>query len=130
MRVDHTVTSRSATTVAGLLVLVQLVSFFLGKHDSYVGALLFALVLVTAAAVAKLHRDNCLESRVALVLLAVLSGGGVVLTATAGLPGQPAHPMDALGTLTVCLSIGVLALLAADQPRRAASRGSGSPYAS
>lgn len=130
MRVAHTVHSRSGTTAAGLLVLTQLVSFVVREHDSYVGALLLALVLVTAAAVAKLFRDNCLESRLAVALLATVSGAGVVLTATAGLPGRPPQPMDALAALTLSLSIVVLGLLTADQPRRAASRRSGSPYAS
>lgn len=130
MRVEHTALSRAAATTAAALALVQLLRILTGDQVSYVAALLLTLVFATAATVAKMCRDNCLESRVMIALLAAFSAGGGILTTTAGLPGQPANPLGPLGLLAVALSCGVLALLAVDQPRRAAGHRGGSPYAS
>lgn len=122
MPVPPTAMSRLASFAAALLVLVQLVRVVSGDHDSYVAALLLALVVATALASVKLYRDNCLESRLVVALLATISAAGVVLTVAIGLPGQPARPIDALDVSTLALSAAVLGLLVADQPRRAAGR--------
>ncbi|MET0928121.1 MAG: hypothetical protein ABWX74_01320 [Aeromicrobium sp.] len=129
MRVHHTRTSRFATLATTLLVLVQLVPLANGTHDAYVEAMLVALVLVTAAASVKLHRDNCVESRLAVTLLAATSGGGVALAMTRGLPGQTVRPWDALSASIVVLSSIVVILIAIDQSRRSGVRRAASPYA-
>ncbi|MET1038047.1 MAG: hypothetical protein ABW075_07215 [Aeromicrobium sp.] len=129
MRTDHTPISRSAVIATTLLVVVQIARFLHGDHDSYVDALLLTLILAAATASAKMHRDNCVESRAASGLVALLSAGGVALGATAGLPGQQLHPFGLYGVLTLTLSLAVLGLLAADQPRRASDRRVRSPYA-
>lgn len=130
MRVDHTPSSRSATIVAGLLVLVELLRAVLGTHDTYAEVLLLVLVLGTSAAVLRLHHRNCVESRLVVGLVAAVSGIGVVLTATAGLPGQEVRPLGLLGALTLALSITVIGLVVADPPGRGAKTGTRSPYAS
>lgn len=130
MRIDHTAISRAATAVAGLLVLVQLMSVVLNDQVAYVSTIIVALAGATAIMGVKLCRDNCLESRVMVAMLASLSGAGGILTATAGLPGERAQHLGVLGILTVALSVGFLVLLAVDQPGRAAGLRSGSSYAS
>lgn len=129
MRVDHTPASRYASIASALLVLVQLVPLVAGHHDPYVKALLFALVLVTAGASVKLHRDNCVESRLSVSLLAAMSGGGVALAMTVGLPGQVVRPWDVVSASVLVLSASVVVLFAVDQVRRGGRRRSRSPYA-
>jgi predicted neutral ceramidase superfamily lipid hydrolase len=129
MRVDHTPTSRSATIATALLVIVQLIHLVAGTHEAYIDALLLALVLATATASVKLHRDNCVESRLIVSLLAVTSGAGVALAVTVGLPGQVVRPWDVLDATILVLSAAVVALFTVDQTRRAGERRARSPYA-
>ncbi|MET0929217.1 MAG: hypothetical protein ABWX74_06845 [Aeromicrobium sp.] len=129
MRVAHTPTSRYASIATALLVLVQLVPLVAGHHDLYLRALLLTLVLVTAGAALKMHRDNCAESRVAVSLLAVMSGTGVALAMTMGLPGQVVRPLDLVSATVLVLSSSVVVLFAVDQARRTADRHRESPYA-
>lgn len=126
----HTPASRAAAFATTLLVLVQLARVAGGSHDSYVAALLLTLLVATAAVSLKLHRDNCFESRLGAVLLALFTGGGVVLAAVAGLPGQDVHPFGAIGLLMLVVSVAILALLGYDQAERVADRRPRSPYAS
>ncbi|MCW2840398.1 MAG: hypothetical protein JWR55_1881 [Aeromicrobium sp.] len=130
MRADHTPTSRGAYTATTLLVLVQVLNLVMGDHEPYVVALLVALVLGTSAASVKLHRDNCVESRLAVSLLATANGGGVALAMTLGPPGQMGGGRwNLVAASVLALSAAVLVLLAIDQARRAASRRDDSPYA-
>lgn len=129
MRVDHTSTSRYASIATMLLVLMQLIPLVAGHHDPYVRALLLTFVLVTAGATVKLHRDNCVESRLAVSLLAAMSGAGVALAMTIGLPGQDVRPLDPVSAAILLLSSSVVLLFTVDQVRRAGERASESPYA-
>ncbi|AWB91168.1 hypothetical protein [Aeromicrobium chenweiae] len=130
MKMAHTTSSRSAAAVGLLLVLVHLVRLLGGDHDPYIDLLMLVPIVVTSAATLKVHRDNCVESRVVLGLIAAASAGSVALAATAGLPGRDVHPFGPLGALTLALSIAVIGLLLADQPRRVTRRRTRSPYAS
>jgi hypothetical protein len=129
MRIAHSQTSRSAHLATTLLVLVQLGHLVVGSHDAYVVTLLVALVLVTAAASLKLHRDNCVESRLVVSLLAALNGSGVLLAATMGLPGQVVRPWDVISLAVLGLSAAVVVLLAVDEFQRVADRQDRSSYA-
>jgi len=129
MSVDHTRTSRGVTIVATLLVLVQLVHLLRGDHAPYVEALLLALVLATGSATVRLHHGGCVESRLAVALLAGLSGTGTVLAMTVGLPGRAGPAWSLLGAITLVLSAAVLGLLALDLSWRAARQRARSPYA-
>jgi hypothetical protein len=126
----HTPTSRAASFATTLLVLVELARVAGRQHDSYVAALLLALLVATAAVSLKLHRDNCFESRLAATLLAVFTGGGVALAAVVGLPGQDVRPFGAIGLLMLVVCAAIVALLAYDQGQRVADRRARSPYAS
>ncbi|MCW2770866.1 MAG: hypothetical protein JWR27_2299 [Aeromicrobium sp.] len=130
MRTEHTTASRAAATATTLLVLVHLARIADGTSDPYVAALLLTLLVATAVVSIKLHRDNCVESRLGAMLLALLSGGGVVLAAVAGLPGQDVHPVGMIGVLMLVVSSAVLGLLATDQLQRVADGRARSPYAS
>lgn len=129
MRVAHSPASRSAHAAALLLVLVQVVHLCVGSHDAYIMALLVAVVLVTSAASFKLHRDNCVESRLALSLLALLNAGGVALAVTMGLPGQGVRPWDMTTAAVLLLSVSVVVLIGADESHRGATRTDRSSYA-
>jgi uncharacterized membrane protein YfcA len=130
MPIDHTPTSRSAGFVTTLLVCVQLLLVLRGDHDSYIEALLLAVVAVTAAASFRLHRHNSVESRLAVGFLAALSAAGALVPATLGLPGQDDRTWGVLPAAVLVLSILVIALLVVDQPRRLTETRAGSPYAS
>lgn len=126
----HSPASRAAAFATMLLVLLELARVASGQHASYVAALLLALLVATAAVSLKLHRDNCLESRLGASLIAVLTGGGVALAAVVGLPGQDVHPFGVVGLLMLIVCTAIVALLAYDQAQRVADRRERSPYAS
>jgi hypothetical protein len=122
MEHPHTPASRAAAFATTLLVLVELARVAGGRHDSYVAALLLALLVATAAVSLKLHRDNCFESRLGATLLAAFTAGGVVLTAVAGLPGQDVRPFGAIGFVMLVVSAAIVGLLSYDQTQRVADR--------
>jgi type IV secretory pathway VirB2 component (pilin) len=122
MPVDHTVTSRTATVATMLLVLVQLLHLISGDHAPYVSVLLIVLVGATTAAWMELRRGNSVEARLAAGFLAVLSGGGMLLSMTVGLPGQTARPPTLATGATLALSVVVLVLLVADHSGRSPGR--------
>jgi hypothetical protein len=64
-----------------------------------------------------------------VALLATVCAGGVLLTATAGLPGGSVRPWDAPVALMLALATTVVALLAVDHARRDAEHRARSPYA-
>jgi hypothetical protein len=84
---------------------------------------------VTSAASLKLHRDNCVESRLVVSLLATLNAAGVLLAATMGLPGQGVRPWDVISLAVLGLSAAVVVLLAVDEFQRVADRQDRSSYA-
>jgi hypothetical protein len=130
MEHPHTPASRAAAFATTLLVLLQVARGAGGQHDPYVAALLLALLVVTAAVSLKLHRDNCLESRLGATLLALCTGGGVALAATVGLPGEDVHPLGTVGLLILAVCAAVVALLGYDVIQRVTDRQVRSPYAS
>jgi peptidoglycan/LPS O-acetylase OafA/YrhL len=130
MSIDHTVASRAAGFATTLLVLVQLMLLLEGGHASYVNALLFSLVAVTGAAGSAMQRTNSIESRLGVGLMAALSGGGVLLVATVGIPGQDQQAWGPLQAITLGLSVAVIAALTLCRPRRPADRRSEKSYAS
>lgn len=128
-----TAASRAAAALTGLLGLLQLawaVGLGIG-HSSTTGALLGPLSLVTAAALAWI---NCLESRLAVVLVSAAQLGLTLLSLTIGLPGQARHAFDLRSLAEVVLPFAVLVAIDADRrvrTRRQRSGGTtdGSPYA-
>jgi hypothetical protein len=128
---DHrTRSSRLATVAMTLLSATLLGRLLLAHHRSYVDVLLLTVLVLLAATTVKLHRDHCLEARVSALALSLLCASSVVLTAVAGVPGQPHHPVGLSAIVTLALSSVVVGLLAADRRDRPADAGLGSPYAS
>lgn len=125
-----TATSRITALATSMLTVVQLARLLLGDNDSYIDVLLLALVALLALTSVQLQRDNRMEARLAAAILALLSGGGVTLAATIGLPGQTDRVFGVLGVLTLLLSVAVLALLTVDRTLRLSSHRHRPPYAS
>jgi hypothetical protein len=121
--------SRLATLAMTLLSGTLLTRLLLAHHRSYVDVLLLTVLVLLAATTVKLHRDHCLESRMSAVALALVCAGGVVLTAVAGVPGQPDHDLGASALVTLALSSIVVGLLAVDRTDRPSDTAPGSPYA-
>lgn len=130
MGTDQTALPRITALVTSTLAVVQLARLLLGDHDSYIDVLLMALVATLALASAQMHRDNRMEARLAAAILALLSGGGVALAATVGLPGQTDRVFGVLGALTLVLSVAILALLAIGRAHRPGGLWNRPPYAS
>jgi hypothetical protein len=129
MVAPHTPASRLTTVAMSLLAATLLGRLVLGHHHSYVDVLLLTVLVLLAATTVKLHRDHCVESRMSAMALALACAGGVVLTAVAGVPGQPGHDLGASALVTLALSTVVVGLLALDRRRRPGANGSRSPYA-
>ncbi|MET0821478.1 MAG: hypothetical protein ABWY58_10970 [Aeromicrobium sp.] len=113
-----------------LLSATLLTRLLFAHHRSYIDVLLLTVLVLLGATTVKLHRDQCLEARVSAMALSLLCAASVVLTAVAGVPGQPHHPIGISAILTLALSSVVVGLLAADHRDRPADARAGSPYAS
>jgi peptidoglycan/LPS O-acetylase OafA/YrhL len=122
--------SRLATVAMTLLSGTLLSRLLLAHHRSYVDVLLLTVLVLLAATTVKLHRGHCLEARMSAMALSLLCGASVVLTAVAGVPGQPHHPIGIGAIVTLALSSVVVGLLASDRGDRPSGAGLGSPYAS
>jgi hypothetical protein len=129
MTVAHTRASRAAAAATGLLTVVHLVRSFTLTSASYVEALTVVAAVLSCLAALKLYRDNCFESRLAAVLLALVSGLGTVLAATLGLPGQHASAVSGDDILLVMLGVTVPLLVLLDRRLRRGRAGRSS-YAS
>jgi len=131
MPTSHTRASRIATAAMALLLVVQATGLVLRPHRSYLEVLLLTFVVSLGLTAAKLHRDNCVESRCGAAILAVLGLGATVLAITAGPPGQPADGFGVLAVLTLAASLAVVGALVLDGTRRFTDPDrSGSAYAS
>ncbi|MFC5675998.1 hypothetical protein [Aeromicrobium endophyticum] len=126
----HDRCQRLATIAMTLLSLTLLARLVLAHHRSYVDVLLLTVLVLVAATTVKLHRDHDLEARMSALALSLLCAASVVLTALAGVPGQPHHPVGISAIVTLALSCIVMGLLAADRRDRPADADLGSPYAS
>ena len=126
----RTRSSQLATVAMTLLSLTLLARLLLAHHRSYVDVLLLTVLVLLAATTVKLHRGHCLEARMSALALSLLCAASVVLTAVAGVPGQPHHPVSVAGVVTLALSCVVMGLLAVDRRDRPADADLGSPYAS
>lgn len=129
MRRPRSTMSSITTATMALLCVVQLGHLVADSHTPYIAALLLTLLVLLVATTAKLHRDGCVESRMSAAVLALLSGGGVALTATIGLPGQSDNGLDALGAATLVLSVAALTTIALTARQQARETGPRSPYA-
>ena len=128
---DHSTRApRLATIAMTLLSATLLTRLLVAHHRSYIDVLLLTVLVLLGATTVKLHRDQCLEARVTAMALSLLCAASVVLTAVAGVPGQPHHPIGIPAILTLALSSVVVGLLAVDHRDRPADAKVGSPYAS
>jgi hypothetical protein len=128
---DHTARSPRLATIAMTLLSATLLSrLVLAHHRSYVDVLLLTVLVLLAATTVKLHRGHCLEARMSAMALSLLCAASVVLTAVAGVPGQPHHPVGVSAIVTLALSSVVVGLLASDRRDQPSDSGLGSPYAS
>jgi peptidoglycan/LPS O-acetylase OafA/YrhL len=128
---DHRTRSpRLAIVAMTLLATTLFARLVIAHHRSYIDVLLLTVLVLLGATTIKLHRDQCLEARVSAMALSLLCASSVVLTAVAGVPGQPHHPIGIFAILTLTLSSVVVGLLAVEHPDRAADASPGSPYAS
>ena len=130
MRRSHTRASVAAAAGTALLAAVHVArSLASAGSVSYVEALNVGKATLACLAALKMCRDNCFESRLAAVVLALISGLGAVLGSTLGLPGQQADAVTPGDVALVLLGLGVPLLVLHDQRLR---RGQAlrSPYAS
>lgn len=130
MAAHRTRSSRLATIAMTLLSLTLLGRLVLDHHRSYVDVLLLAVLVLLAATTVTLHLGHGLEARISAMALSLLCACSVVLTAVAGVPGQPHHPVGISSFVTLALASVVVGLLASDRRDRRADTGLGSPYAS
>lgn len=128
MGASHTMTSRLATAATGMLAVTEL-AVLLVVDVPYIKIIMSVLTVMTALAAAKLYRDNCVESRVLSVFVSVGAAAGVILSATFGLPGSPAHRPDLGGVVMFVLAVAILILAAIDRRRRQDILRRGAPYA-
>jgi len=120
MRRRRTTASRWAAVATGLLALV-LLERTLGAETTVTRTLLGVVVLTAAAGAAKLWLHNCFESHLLVVVAALASLVGSVLSLTLGMPGGPVSPVTASHALIVGLSATIGVLLHADARARRAS---------
>jgi hypothetical protein len=127
---SHTWASRVAAATAALtgLGLVSLVTAE-GRVRTYVDVPVVVIALVAIAGAAKLWRDNCLESRVAVMSVAAAAAAGITLATTIGLPGQEPRDLTVhtIGLLMLAGAVAVLLLI--DRTLRRPADGSKAPYA-
>jgi hypothetical protein len=127
----HTPCSRVAAVLSVALALT--VGFLRSSATPpWVAVLVGAVVLAGTAAGLKLWRDNCFESRLVAVVLAVITATGQTLASTVGAPGAPgghgAH-WHAAAVLVVALGVAIPLLVAGDTRSRARAPKERPPYA-
>lgn len=123
--------SRTAAALTGALGAYQLWWASGGTHASVTAAVLAPLSLFAALALA---RRNCMEARLASVLVVTAPLLLTILSLSIGLPGQPRHPFGAAALVGLLVPFAVLVAVDADRRRRTRRVGSavlstGSPYA-
>ncbi len=129
MSLSHTAPTRAGTAVLGVLAMVQLVTALTSRAPAYALVLLLVGCGLSSGSALALHGRGGLGARLAAFSAGVLSGGGAVLVATAGLPGQDPSGLGAVGGVTLLLALSVLLLLALDARSRPASDPVVPPYA-
>ncbi|MEW1952847.1 hypothetical protein [Terrabacter sp. NPDC080008] len=100
-----------------------------GEPAPWVVVLVGAVVLAGTAAGVKLWRDNCFESRLVVVVLAVLTAAGQTLASTVGAPGGEGAHWRATAVLVVALAVAIPILVAADTRQRGRAVEPEPPYA-
>lgn len=130
MRPVRTPASGAAAVATGVIALLHLESVLVDGADGYVGVIAAVLGLTALATAARLWRENCFESRLVAVLLAVATGLGAMLGLTFGLPGEAPREVSALALLPVLVAAAVPLLVLLDVRLRETGVTRGSPYAS
>ncbi len=110
--------SWTAAAVTAALGICQAGWAISGDHTSLSSALVLAPLSLLAAA--GLARVNCLEARLAVVLVVAAPLLMTALALTVGLPGQPRHVVDL--TSLVALTAPIVVLVAIDVDRRLRAR--------
>lgn len=128
MRTPHTTVSRCLGAATTLLAIAE-IAVLLTVDAAYIVVIVSVLTVMTVLAAAKLCRDNCVESRVVSIFIAVSAAGGVILSATLGLPGSPTRPPDLRGVVMFVLAVTILVLALIDRPQRHESVPREAPYA-
>ncbi|MBM7517790.1 hypothetical protein [Nocardioides nitrophenolicus] len=118
--------SRTAAALTALLGVGQLGWAIGGERASTTALVLAPLSLLAAAA---LLRVNCLESRLAVVLVVSAPLLLTLLALSIGLPGQPRHAFDAATVVGLALPAAVLVAIDADRRARSARSPKQAPYA-
>ena len=126
----HTPCSRvAAVLTVALAATVGAVHPSRAALTSWVGVLVGAVVVVGTLGGAKLWRDNCFESRLVVVVLAIGTATCQTLASTVGAPGGHAAHWRATALLVVALSVAIPLLVLGDTRLRARVRKGQPPYA-
>ncbi|WP_374970613.1 hypothetical protein [Terrabacter sp. BE26] len=128
-RQRHTPCSRVAAVLTVALAATVGAVHPTGAVTPWVGVLVGAVVIAGALAGAKLWRDNCFESRLVVVVLALSTATCQTLASTVGAPGGHAAHWRATAVLVVALAVAIPLLLIGDTRLRARPRKGEPPYA-
>lgn len=129
MPTPSTTASRGAALTTAALGAWLASRLLLGAGDSYVRVIVVLLTVLSLLAAAKLWRDNCFESRLVAVLVALASLTGSALGSTVGLPGSHGGQVSVAGVVGLVLGSIVPVLLLLDAKIRASGLNATSPYA-
>lgn len=129
MRRDHTL---SSWAMLGAVVVLALLQTWWAWGDAELSTSSTTLAPFTVLAALALASLNCLEARLAIVLVATAQLGLITLALTLGLPGEVRHPLDLQAAAAVVVPTSVLVLVELDRRARRTLRarrgGPGHPF--